>query len=127
MTDFKQMQSDSYAAGTACREWVDEHECAVIDLEKDIFIEAFKRGLNHERKKWQKKFKWHNPLEKPEPDSYIIAAEELGNGEYEFIVGTYIDDARPWISNGQNCRMWRCIDLWCYVSDFSRTIPKVQR
>ena len=126
MIDFKQMQSDGNAAGKACREWVDEKECAVIDLEKNIFIEAFKRGLRHERKKWQK-FKWYNPLEKPDPDSYIIAAEELGNGEYEFIAGTYIADADPWISNGQNCRMWRCIDRWCYASDFSRTLPNVQR
>ena len=45
MIDFKQMQSDSNAAGKACREWVDEKECAVIDLEKNIFIEAFKCGL----------------------------------------------------------------------------------
>lgn len=126
MIDFKQMTADGAAAGKACREWVNEKECAVIDLEKNIFIEAFKRGLRHERKKWQK-FKWHHPLEKPEPDSYIIAAEDLGNGEYEFITGTYIADADPWISNGQNCRMWRCIDRWCYASDLSRTLPKVQR
>lgn len=120
--DSKQMQSDSYAAGTACREWVDEHECAVIDLEKNIFIEAFKRGLNHERKKWQKKFKWHNTMEKPDPGSYIIAAENLGNGEYDFLAGIYIADDVPWISSGQNCRMWRCFDRWCYAYELSHTM-----
>jgi len=45
MIDFKQKTDDGYAAGKACREWVEEQNCAVIDLEKNIFIEAFKRGL----------------------------------------------------------------------------------
>lgn len=126
MIDFKQMQDDGYAAGKACREWENEQHCAVIDLEKNIFTEAFKRGLRHERKKWQK-FKWRNQLEKPEPDSYIIAAEDLGNGQYEYMAGTFINDSEPWISNGQNCRMWHCIDRWCYAEDMSKTMPKVKK
>ena len=126
MIDFKQKTDDGYAAGKACREWEEEQNCAVIDLEKNIFIEAFKRGLQHERKKWQK-FKWHNRLEKPEPDSYIIAAEDLGDGQYEYMAGTFIDDSEPWISNGQNCRMWHCIDRWCYAEDMSKTMPKVKK
>ena len=126
MTDFKQMQDDSFAAAKASREWADEQPCVVIEMETNIFREGFKRGLRHERKKWQK-FKWHNRLEKPEADSYIIAAEDIGCGEYEYIAGTYIDDSEPWISNGQNCRMWHCIDRWCYASDMSKTLPSVER
>ena len=126
MIDFKQMTDDNYAAGKACREWEEEQPCAVTDIEKNIFIEAFKRGLKHERKKWQK-FKWHNPLEKPEPDSYIIAAEDVGNGKYEYMAGTYIADSEPWISNGQNCRMWHCIDRWCYASDMDNTMPQIKK
>ena len=126
MIDFKQMSDDSFAAAKACKEWTDEQPCAVIDEETNIFQEGFKRGLRHERKKWQK-FKWRNPLEKPEPDSYIIAAEDVGCGEYEYMAGTFINDSEPWISNGQNCRMWHCIDRWCYASDLSRTLPKVER
>lgn len=126
MIDFKQMTADGYAAGKACREWEEEQPCAVADIEKNIFIEAFKRGLQHERKKWQK-FKWHNPLEKPEPDSYIIAAEDVGNGQYEYMAGTYIADSEPWISNGQICRMWHCIDRWCYASDMDNTMPQIKK
>ena len=126
MIDFKQMSDDNFAAAKASREWADEQPCAVIDEETNIFQEAFKRGMKHERKKWQK-FKWRNQLEKPEPDSYIIAAEDCGCGEYEYIAGTFINDSEPWISNGQNCRMWHCIDRWCYAEELSKTLPKVKK
>ena len=126
MIDFKQMSSDNYDAAKASREWADEQPCAVIDEETNLFQEAFKRGMKHERKKWHK-FKWRNQLEKPEPDSYIIAAEDCGCGEYEYIAGTFINDSEPWISNGQNCRMWHCIDRWCYAEELSKTLPKVKK
>ena len=126
MIDFKQMSSDNYDAAKASREWADEQPCAVIDEETNLFQEAFKRGMKHERKKWQK-FKWRNPLEKPEPDSYIIAAEDLGCGQYEYIAGSFINDSEPWISNGQNCRMWHCIDRWCYAEELSKTLPKIKK
>ena len=126
MIDFKQMSDDNFAAAKASREWAEEQPCAVIDEETNIFQEAFKRGMKHERKKWQK-FKWHNQLEKPEPDSYIIAAEDVGCGEYEYMAGTFINDSEPWISSGQNCRMWHCIDRWCYAEELSKTLPKVKK
>lgn len=126
MIDFKQMTDDEQTAMAACEEWSNGEPAVTTQEEELSFKEGFKRGLRHERKKWQK-FKWRNQLEKPEPDSYIIAAEDVGCGQYEYIVGTYINDSDPWISNGQNCRMWHCIDRWCYAEEMSRTLPKVQR
>ena len=126
MIDFKQMTDDEQTAMAACEEWSNGEQAVTTQEEELSFKEGFKRGLRHERKKWQK-FKWRNPLEKPEPDSYIIAAEDVGCGEYEYIAGTFIADSDPWISNGQNCRMWHCIDRWCYAEDMNRTLPKVQR
>lgn len=120
------MTDDDQTAMVACEEWSNGEPAVTTQEEELSFKEGFKRGLKYERKKWQK-FKWRNSLEKPEPDSYIIAAEDLGNGEYEYMVGTYIADSEPWISNGQNCRMWHCIDRWCYAEDMNRTLPKVQR
>ena len=52
MIDFKQMTDDSFAAAKASREWADEQQCAVIEMETNIFQEGFKRGLRHERRKW---------------------------------------------------------------------------
>lgn len=96
----------------------------VSDLCTDVAYFLCKVRQDH--KQWQD-FKWHSQLEKPEPDSYIIAAEDLGAGTYEYIAGTYIDDSEPWISNGQHCRMWHCIDRWCYAEDMNKTVPKVKK
>jgi hypothetical protein len=76
MIDFKQMTDDEQTATAACEEWSNGEPAVTTQEEELSFKEGFKRGLRHERKKWQK-FKWRNPLEKPEPDSYIIAAEEM--------------------------------------------------
>ena len=50
MIDFKQMQDDSFAAAKASREWSDEQQCAVIEMETNIFQEGFKRGLQHQER-----------------------------------------------------------------------------
>lgn len=126
MIDFKQMTDDSQTAQKACEKWADKQPALTNNEEMASFQEGFKCGLRHERKKWQK-FKWHSRLEKPEPDSYIIAAEDIGCGEYEYIAGTFINDRDPWISNGQQCRMWHCIDRWCYASDMNKTMPAVEQ
>ena len=83
---------------------------------------GFKDGARFERNKWEK-FRWHiASVNKPEPDSYIVAVELSGREIVDVVVGCFVADSEPFVSNSSQARMWKCVDRWCYFDELAKTM-----